>query len=348
LTSIPSNAGVLAESWSESNAREIPRAGFSWSMLALPAVLLMAATFAGLAPLGCSIITVFLFAGPHNWFEARYMLSRMPAKWGPLRPYFLLGIGGTILLTSIFAAMPYAADLLHWQQTDYLTAIAVWNTLLVSWIVGLALLRSRQNPRRDWAWLMPVGTVVIAVNWLRPLAWSQALVYLHPLMALWFLDRELAHQPRAWRTAYRTALGLLPLCLLGLWWLLGSTPNLPGDDPLSAAIARHAGAEIISGVSTRFLVAAHVFLELLHYAAWIIAIPLASHRSLPWQISAVPLAKRSSAWRRAILGVVLLGLAIMLILWGAFLADYPTTREVYFTVAMLHVLAEIPFLLRLL
>jgi hypothetical protein len=46
--------------------------------------------------------------------------------------------------------------------------------------------------------------------------------------------------------------------------------------------------------------------------------------------------------------VVLLGLAIMLILWGAFLADYPATREVYFTVAMLHVLAEVPFLLRLL
>jgi hypothetical protein len=35
-------------------------------------------------------------------------------------------------------------------------------------------------------------------------------------------------------------------------------------------------------------------------------------------------------------------------LWGAFLADYPLTRDVYFTVATLHVLAEVPFLLRLL
>src|SRR6188768_1164363 len=112
MTSIPSNAGVLAEGWAESNVREGSRAGLSWSMLALPAVVLAAATFAGLAPLGCSIVTVFLFAGPHNWFEARYMLSRMPAKWGPLRPYFLTGIGGTILLTGIFAAMPYAAGAL--------------------------------------------------------------------------------------------------------------------------------------------------------------------------------------------------------------------------------------------
>ena len=36
----------------------------------------------------------------------------------------------------------------------------------------------------------------------------------------------------------------------------------------------------------------------------------------------------------------------VLLLWGCFLADYPTTRDVYFTVALLHVLAEVPFLLR--
>ena len=32
--------------------------------------------------------------------------------------------------------------------------------------------------------------------------------------------------------------------------------------------------------------------------------------------------------------------------WACFLADYPLTRDVYFTVAILHVLAEFPFLLR--
>ena len=38
----------------------------------------------------------------------------------------------------------------------------------------------------------------------------------------------------------------------------------------------------------------------------------------------------------------------ILLLWGAFLTNYPATRDIYFTVAMLHVLAEVPFLLRLL
>jgi hypothetical protein len=35
-----------------------------------------------------------------------------------------------------------------------------------------------------------------------------------------------------------------------------------------------------------------------------------------------------------------------LLLWLCFAADYATTRDVYFTVAMAHVLAEVPFLLR--
>ena len=34
------------------------------------------------------------------------------------------------------------------------------------------------------------------------------------------------------------------------------------------------------------------------------------------------------------------------LLWIAFAIDYDTTRQVYFTVAIVHVLAEVPFLLR--
>ena len=39
---------------------------------------------------------------------------------------------------------------------------------------------------------------------------------------------------------------------------------------------------------------------------------------------------------------------VVLILWVCFLVDYPITRDVYFTVATVHVLAEVPFLLRML
>jgi hypothetical protein len=43
-----------------------------------------------------------------------------------------------------------------------------------------------------------------------------------------------------------------------------------------------------------------------------------------------------------------LGLAVVLILWAGFSIDYTTTRDVYFTVAIAHVIAEAPFLMKML
>ena len=40
------------------------------------------------------------------------------------------------------------------------------------------------------------------------------------------------------------------------------------------------------------------------------------------------------------------GAFVVALLWLCFLADYATTRDIYFTVATAHVLAEVPFLLR--
>jgi hypothetical protein len=43
------------------------------------------------------------------------------------------------------------------------------------------------------------------------------------------------------------------------------------------------------------------------------------------------------------MAVLVLGGLVVLVLWACFAVDYATTRDVYFTVAMLHVLAEAPF-----
>jgi len=38
----------------------------------------------------------------------------------------------------------------------------------------------------------------------------------------------------------------------------------------------------------------------------------------------------------------------VLVLWIGFAADYTATRDLYFTIAIAHVLAEAPFLLKML
>lgn len=312
------------------------------------ALIVGACLLAGWMPLEFSIVTVFLFAGPHNWLEARYMLTRMPARWGPLTAYFTIGIVGVVGLSATMAAVRWLGQWLGASQEFSLSLYACWNTALIGWIVTLVLLRSRQNPRRNWSWIVPLALTLVALNWLWPLAWSLVLVYLHPLMALWFLDREIGRIQPAWRSTYRGCLLLVPASLAILWWKLAATPDLPGDDWLQQQITQHAGAGIIDGVSTHFLVSTHTFLEMLHYGVWIIAIPLVSIRTTPWRLENVPLARRSNAWKWAIGGAIATGFAVMMILWGGFLADFPLTRDIYFTVAMLHVLAEVPFLLRLL
>ncbi len=321
----------------------IPASPQMLATLMIPAVVVACAVLAAVAPIGVSIIVVFLFAGPHNWMEARYFLKRMPARWGALAPYFSLALIGSVLLAGMFAAMPWLSG----NDSEIgLMLSAVWNSLLTVWIVWLAILRSRQNPRRDWPFLIPMGLALIGVNWLSPLAWSLALVYLHPVLALVFLDRELQRQPPVWKKSFRIGLLLIPTCLLFMAARLIRSPDIRGLDLLTWQISNQAGAGVLSNVSTHFLVSGHVFLELLHYLVWILLIPILSGRSFSWRMQHVPLARRSPNWRRMIMIIVTAGAVVMLLLWASFLVDYAWTRNVYFTVAILHVLMEIPFLLR--
>src|SRR5207248_10899664 len=96
-----------------------------------------AALLAGWTPILFSVVTVFLFAGPHNWLEARYFLTRLPARWGRLRGYFLFAFAGIFGLTATFAALPWLANAFAWEPDDWFGGQALWNTALVLWIVVL-------------------------------------------------------------------------------------------------------------------------------------------------------------------------------------------------------------------
>jgi hypothetical protein len=317
--------------------------GFVCAALALAVA---SVVLAGWAPLRFSIVTVFLFAGPHNWLEARYFLTRLPGRLGKLRGYFLLAFAGVLGLTTSFATLVWLGERGALADETFHVGLALFNTLLVLWIAALIHWRSQQNPRRDWGWAWPVAFALVALCWVAPAYWGLAVVYLHPLMALWLLDRELRRSRPGWRPAYHACLACVPVLLGLLWWRLANAPPLPVSDDLASRIADHAGAGVLRGLSSHLLVATHTFLEMLHYGVWVLAIPLLGLGAAPWRLEGIPLARRSGAWKKVLALLLLCGAFVVLALWVCFLADYPLTRTVYFTVALLHVLAEVPFLLR--
>jgi hypothetical protein len=310
-------------------------------------VLAGAAALAGLAPLWLSVVTVFLFAGPHNWAELRFFITRMPARLGRSRVFFALAAAGVAGLTAAYAALSLAPGAAGWGEDGWYLSLAAWNSAAVAWVVSLVAVRARQTSRGEWGWALPAGCALVGVCWLAPQWFSLALVYLHPLVALWFLDRQLGRTRREWRRTYRACLLLLPPALLLLWWWLAAAPPLGEDGEVVSRVVRHAGAGVLSGVSTHLLVSTHVFLETLHYGVWLVGVPLAAGTGLlPWRASTVPLVRHRRGWPRLIRALLYAGAAVVLLLGFGFLADYATTRDLYFTFAVAHVLAEVPFLLR--
>ncbi|HEY6805903.1 MAG TPA: hypothetical protein VI306_20145 [Pyrinomonadaceae bacterium] len=325
-------------------------------LFAVVAVLciLGSAVFASWLPLPVSIVTVFLFAGPHNWMELRYFLMRLPVRFGRSRNFFLTAFIGLGVLTTTYVSLPllYRTTLL--SNDAWLSVIAVWNTLLLGWLSLLVWQRSKQKPRSDWTWFVPLTFALCAVNWFKPDLFSLALVYIHPLVALWFLDRHLRRTRSGWLQTYRRSLALVPLVLVVMIWQLGQTTSLAETNGLFWRITQHSGADLLPGVSSHLLVSVHLFLEMLHYAVWILALPLLTKLRQDdsairvWQMNSVPVARHPRGFPKTITLLLSVGFLVVLALWLGFSIDYSTTRDVYFTFAIAHVIAEAPFLLRML
>jgi len=308
----------------------------------------LSAMLASWVPLQFSIVTVFLFAGPHNWFELRYFLTRLPVRFGRSRNFFLVAFAGIGVLTLTYLSLPALYYANYWSGTNWTTALAAWNTMLLLWIAALIWLRGKQRSRRDWAWAWAAGCALSGLNWLAPELFSLAIVYLHPLVALWFLDRHLRRTRPEWLPAYHRCLALLPLLIGGLCWQLAHTPALAGDNGLAWRITQHAGAEILTGVSSHMLVSVHVFLEMLHYGVWLVALPLIGARGPVWDAKTIPLFRHPRGFPRLIAAALIVSLTLVFVLWFGFSVNYAATRDIYFAVAIAHVLAEAPFLLRML
>ena len=298
--------------------------------------ILAAAAIAAAAPIQVSIWAVFLFAGPHNWMEARYLLSRMPARLGPLRTYFTAGFGGVAVLALGFWILP-------WQGI----VPSLWHSALAVWTGGLLILRRRELPGADWFGVLPLTCLWMAAAWFSPRALDLAIVFAHPLLAFWFLDRQIRRSRPDWLASWRRLLAAVPLVLAALAWRLATAPPLAAFDPASWAVIQHTNAGILAWAPPRLLVGTHAFLETSHYAIWLLALPLIGLRGAPWRLQNIPLVRHRLGWPRLIRAGLAAGAAAVALLWLCFWLDYTTTRQIYFTVALVHVLAEVPFLVRL-
>lgn len=308
----------------------------------------MAALVIGSFPLQMSIVTIFLFAGVHNVMEFRYFVARMPVRWGRSRSYYLVGIGGVLILASAYLTMYFASGNWLWAPETWALMAALWNTSLILWLGVLFYLRGEQRPKSDWGWAIPAAFLLAALAWIVPQYWSLALVYLHPFVAMWFLERQIRRSRPEWLRAYRYCLASIPVFVVLLWLVLSGRPDLPTGTDLFSRITQHAGGETLPWISSHLLVATHVYLESIHYAVWILLIPLVDWRALPWKMSEVPLFGNRSGYPRLVIAVLAVGVFAVLALWIGFAVDYTTTREIYFAIAIAHVLAEFPFLIKML
>jgi len=324
--------------------------GISSAHLFAAGFLLFCAVIAALIgsfPLQLSIITVFLFAGVHNFMEFRYFAARMPLRWGKSRAFYTVGIGGVIVLASAYLTLYFSSGNWLWSTANWEVLVASWNTAFVMWIGLLFYLRGKQK-RSDWSWAFAIGFLLAALAWMVPQYWSLSLVYLHPFIAMWFLERQIRRTKPEWLRAYHFCLASIPVFVIILWAALAGRPNLSEETNLFWRITQHAGSEILPDASSHFLVATHVFLETIHYTVWILLIPLVDLRAIPWKVCQIPLAANSKGFPKIVFGVIAVSLLIVVALWAGFAMDYATTRDIYFAFAMAHVLAEFPFLVKML
>lgn len=308
----------------------------------------VAAVVIGSFPMQASIATIFLFAGVHNFMEFRYFAARMPLRWGRSRVYYTVAIAGVIILAIAYLTLYFASGNWLWSPDNWTVLTALWDTSFVLWLGLLFYLRGKQRPKSDWAWAFPIAFLLAALAWIIPQYWSLSLVYLHPFVAMWFLERQIRRTKPEWLRAYHYCLASIPVFVLGLWLALSGRPNLLEETNLFWRINQHAGSQILPGISSHLLVATHVFLESIHYFVWILLIPLVDRRALPWRLSEIPLFSMKGGFPKLVAGALAVSLIIVAVLWTGFSIDYTATRDVYFAFAIAHVMAEFPFLIKML
>jgi hypothetical protein len=301
---------------------------------------ILCAVGAALAPWGFAAMVVAVFAGPHNWIECRYALTRIPLRAGRLGRFLRLSAAGIIFLTAGVILLAWASR--SWSPAALRIAHSAWLSSVVLWVTLLIEMRRNQPSRRDLPDPWPAALAMLSLCWTLPQWVAVSLIYLHPLIAFWILDREIGRRPGLDLRSYRWILTTLPIFVSVLCWYLSAGSLVP-DGELTARIAHHAGAALLPGVPAVVFVGTHAFLEALHYCVWLVVIPAVVFRTG----ARIPLARHAGGGAGVRLVLSAGGLLVVLV-WLGFHFNPVLTWEIYFLLATWHVLAEAPLLLQLL
>lgn len=309
------------------------------------------AALAFFAPIGAKVLAVLLLAGPHNWIEFRYFLSRLPCRWpAQIRSFFLLSFAGlsSLGLGNIMLMWALNAAVIPWHTAHLLYGI--WAVLSCCWSASLFCMAARisSGAGREYrkklfmAAMVSVSLSVVAA--MQPTLFGVALVYAHPLISLAILDRELERSKPQWQPGYRCALVLIPVVVSAYWLSLHGTQFFyPGA--VAQHIVNQTGATLLLFSASAFWLSTLVFLDLLHYAVWLVAIPNWAAGWQRWKPTREPaIVTRFSAARLPVRIIIVVASLLVIGLWIGFSKDYVATSQIYFVVAIMHVLAEIPFL----
>src|SRR5205807_1455359 len=129
-----------------------------------------------------------------------------------------------------------------------------------------------------------------------------------------------------WVSTYRRCLMFLPLLVAGLLWQLSRTSSLADDNGWFWRITQHAGAQLLPNISSHMLVSTHVFLEMLHYGVWIVALPLIGASGALWSVQTIPLVRRRHGLPKLMAAILICGLFVVALLWVGFSTNYAATR----------------------
>lgn len=315
--------------------------GFVFATAAL-ALVVVAATLSVCSPSWFSIWIVIIFGTPHNFSEFRYFLSRLPSRFGPLKLFFITSFAGLLLLflTESALSICFSRQLLPPLLGRLL--LSIWNESLIVWILALSLLRYRDLTRNSAMFNIGLAAFASVANFLSPAMFIVSLTYLHPLIGLWILERELRRTRKSWLKAYHLCLWSVPVGVMALVLALHGTTNDAATNKLLTLSSP--GAGFFTGASPTMLLAVYTFLQMVHYGVWVFAIPIATQSWKRWRVDQLAFLKKRTKLRPLIRTVIGVGVATVICAWFGFNLDYNTTIEIYVVASLAHVLAEAPFL----